>query len=285
MAKNGSMKRSLRNFVPLALVELLLFQSIALSAGTGPGSTFNQEWQGLKDHLAQQPNLPLSGKGERFRRYLLPLKDRLERILPVQREALAAPEAQTGRLSPWLVENLENSVLLTEIDQELSGHPKKNEITQAVKQAAAAQKKGREAFLAGQKEASARLVAQAAEATQTALDLWANREAPPKEGEAKSSDQSGEQKPSPNQSQKDQGKSESPANKPGESQASSGSLSSKPGQEPAGEGKDPKSVPLSSKEALRSLLKLQAQAQEQKRVRQEKLGAFRSGPEPVEKDW
>ncbi len=293
MAKNGVMKRSLRFFGLLAFFELLFFQPVVSMAGVAPGSTLTQEWQGLKDHLAQQPNLPQTELIERFRRRLLPLKDRLERILPVQRTLLQAAEPHAAKLSPWLVENLRNSALLTEIDQELAAHPRKKEIAQAVEEAAGAQKKGLDASLSGGKDESRRWAAKAAELTQTALDLLANRDQPPKEGDPKQPPQTGEQKQSPagDPSQP----SESKQNQPKPKNQKSDSSASKPSETPNSATKpDPQrsapdsaatSSPLDSKEALKSLLKLQAQAQEQKKARREKLGVFQSGPEPVEKDW
>lgn len=248
---------------------------------------FSQDWAKIKAQLSQpeQAQQPLAL--DPLKAYFLPLKGRLQQILQVQAQAQSESPSNPARLR-WALKELTQSIKLASTQTPWTSHPKQKELLDLLQQAAKAQEKANQLAHASQVNRYQKSQAQARSKTQEALALLNKKQEDKqdKPGQEKNPDQPKDSQSNSSQNKDQQGQKKSDqASKKKEPSSESPKPQQQPSK-PTTDSKDQNSAEASqAKEALKKLLKLKQQGEQNKELNKQKLGVRNRSQQAVEKDW
>lgn len=219
-------------------------------------------------HSFEAPQSPEESSLTRLKQRLAPLPERLKQLLKAQEET-----GTPGGMAR-VEQGLASSRALVERSPKWQQFPQKAELKTLLDAAQTAQAEAARQQAAGQDPKTEQ--ARARQLTEAALALL---QQPPKDP------QEGQNPKDPNDQGEGQQSSQSQDSKPQDQTAQNQQDSKEQQKQPQQSSPEAQAQKLDPKEALKELLKLQQQAQQQKEDRREKMGLYRSGPQPVERDW
>ncbi|MDT8445566.1 MAG: hypothetical protein RRB13_01560 [bacterium] len=259
---------------------------LAQPAGLWAAGGLEPELEPLRQGFLSSNRPPNDPALARLEHRLAPLAQRLEAILAAPKPlASQNPLGQSNRL----YEALDSTLKLGQQDPSLQQNPKGPEVLALLEASLAAQARVGQSLKSQQPEPAARQQSEVQQAVAAALRLLQQPKQPPQDSPKQDSEhqtppdqgQSGDSKQPPQDSaQKEQKPSSGQKSPPEEAQ---NTPSSQADQE--GHPGDQQAQQMKAKEALKRLLRLQKESADAKADRRERMGLYRGGSQPVEKDW